>query len=298
MKVAFLCLAHNNISYLEYLAKYCCSDGDYFFVHIDSACTEKASFGSDRVVFISDDIRVRTRWGTIRIVDATLILLKKALETAHFDRFVLISGSDLPLLDKSNFKATISGRKEYVSVWEVVDKKNNARNRNFFRYHNYNSLLTNIGEAQSSGSRIRIHIARLVNSVISLIPNNKLTYDRYAKGSQWWCITNSFAKYVIKKSENLSFRYEFSKMHAPDEIYFQTILINSKFKENSIEASPQCSLKHGIHFIDWGVNSDMPGMKKFSIKDISRAIDENCLFARKVDFNRLGDYVEYICKLN
>jgi hypothetical protein len=36
MKVAFLCLAHDNFKYSEILKKFCESDGDSFFLHVDS----------------------------------------------------------------------------------------------------------------------------------------------------------------------------------------------------------------------------------------------------------------------
>ena len=301
IKIAFLCLAHNNFLYLSSLSKYCCSDGDGFFIHLDRKVKgEKLVSLDDRTILVEDDYRFRTRWGTLGIVNATLKLLELSLQKNKYDRFILISGSDLPLLTKSELKKKLDNSSEYISVWDEVEINRSKGDlaREFFKAHFYNTRITNPGEAYLTQNRFRIHLSRYLNFFLQYLPiRRKYTFSKYYKGSQWWCISAELAAYFIKETETSCLLSQFKHMHAPDEKFFQTLAMNSVFKNNLISKNSQEDLIHGIHYINWGVNSKTTGMTAFTLEKLRDAKKHNAMFARKIN-NDKTPYIKYIKYLN
>ena len=251
MKIAFLCLAHTNFEYLGFLSDYCCSDGDDFYVHFDRSCTNLESVEiNTKSHVLPEDKRKKSRWGTIDIVTATLELINMAVSKGVYDRFLLISGFDFPLVNKKVLKSKIDNNKEYIEIWGCVTKFQKG-NDDFFKRHWYSSKLTNLGEAYVSKSRLRIYVALILLKFIRMIPvGRSFSFDFYCKGSQWWCVTNGMALEFLKYFNTEKVK-QFSSMHAPDEKFFHTIAMNSHYK-NNISTENRGNNKHGIHYIDWG----------------------------------------------
>ena len=301
MKIAFLCLAHNNYQYLSALSDYCCSDGDGFFLHLDINSDIDKSLALNESTFLLDkNRRKRTRWGTFEIVDATLELIKLAVSKSKYDRYILISGSDLPLLDKASLKLKLNSGDNYFSIWDEVQVDNDANrntSREFFSRYFYYSFLTNPGEVYASKNRLRIYSAIVLNFLISLIPRHqKLTFDKYYKGSQWWCITNEMAEHFIVESTNQC-KDQFKYMHAPDEKYFITLAMNSIYEKRIKLNYGQDSLAQGLHYINWGWNSPQKALQVFKLDQIEEAKLIGCAFARKIDVVANDDYIIYLKSL-
>ena len=281
--IAFLCLAHNNFNYLEALSHYYCSDDDGFYLHLDASISETASLELHKnSSILSADERYRTRWGTLNIVQATLALLKKALLDTKYDRFVLVSGADTPLISKQALKEKLANNLSYFSVWQKVSQNEKSlKSKEFFNRHCYNSLLTNPGEAYISQSIMRIYTMLILNKLIAFLPNHKcFSYLTYAKGSQWWCITRELAEYITKQLSNKYVLAQFEHMHAPDEKVFQTIAINSPYiKDISIDDSQE-SPKQGIHYVDWGFQNGTKTLQPFTIESIEQAKSRSDVFGR------------------
>ncbi|MEZ8732908.1 beta-1,6-N-acetylglucosaminyltransferase [Vibrio splendidus] len=299
MKIAFLCLAHNNYDYLSELSNYCCSDGDGFFLHLDiNSSVDKPLDLNEKTFLLDDNCRKRTRWGTFEIVEATLELIKLAVSENKYDRYILISGSDLPLLNKYSLKLKLNSEISYFSIWDEVQVSNNRNTSNeFFTRHFYYSSLTNPGEVYASKNRFRIHSARVLNYFISLIPRHQnLTFDKYYKGSQWWCITNEMAEHIIIESTNQC-KDQFKYMHAPDEKYFITLAMNSIYKKRIKLNYGQASLAQGLHYINWGWNSPKKALQVFNLAQVEEAKLIECAFARKIDVVVNEDYIIYLKSL-
>ena len=112
MNIAYLILGHSNPRALKRLLISLTTQNSTCFVHID----KKVDFNLELInnihnVVVSDQ-RLSLNWGGYSIVAATLLLLKKAFETKHFDRYVLISGDSYPL------KST-----KYIEQFFVRNKK-------------------------------------------------------------------------------------------------------------------------------------------------------------------------------
>ena len=292
--IAFLCLAHNNFNYLEELSHYYCSDNDGFYLHLDANIDKNIQLDFHKnTVTLSDNERYRTRWGTINIVHATLALLKKAMLDNKYERFILISGSDTPLLTKYELKNKLLENYSYFSIWQKNEKSQNTPE--FFNRHYYHSTWTNPGEAYLSKSIIRIYTMLILNKLIALIPNkNKFQYNYYAKGSQWWCITKELAEYIMNQLSDKNVLIQFENMHAPDEKVFQTIAINSPYLENINMDDNRESPKQGLHYIDWGFQNKTYTLQPFTLKDVDQAKNLGCAFARKVEANDIHSFISFL----
>lgn len=52
---------------------------------------------------------------------------------------------------------------------------------------------------------------------------------KYMKGSQWFSITDDAAKYVVSKEKRILLMFSYTR--CPDEVFLQTILYNSQFRD-------------------------------------------------------------------
>lgn len=108
MRIAFLCLAHTGQTYLERVAKYYLSDDDGLFIHIDRRSDLNRERLRDIGAHVLDkQVSFETRWAGFALVEATLKLMKLAADLGY-DRYVLVSGSDIPIKNKLKLKNSLS----------------------------------------------------------------------------------------------------------------------------------------------------------------------------------------------
>lgn len=298
--IAFLCLAHTNFDYLEEVSNYYNSGNDKLFLHIDTKSNSSIlkNLHPDTVLIPEKD-SFRTRWGTIEIVYATLKLLQMAYAQNKYQRFILISGADVPLLTKFELKEKLAKDRSYLSIWsEASSTKKTSVNGEFFKKHFYYTRYTNLGEAFTSKSRIRIHLALILKKLISLIPvKDSFTFDKYYKGSQWWCLTDELTNYLLSELKHAKILQQFNQMHAPDEKVIHSILMNSPYA-NKIEVTQgQATLRQALHYIDWGYSAETISVQEFSIEKLNTAKALGCTFARKIAPNNIGSYVSHVQSL-
>ncbi|MGZ4881652.1 MAG: beta-1,6-N-acetylglucosaminyltransferase [Halobacteriota archaeon] len=266
------------------------NEGSYFFVHVDKKTDDtiydkmlKGVSHYPNVFFLKRHI---CYWGDFGHVLATIKGLNDALDrNIDFDYFFLLTGQDYPI--KSNFYIEELLRKnsgnqfiKYVPIpcdpeygW---DKERGGLDRietwsfrfcnKFFRFPDYNRQLD---------SKIKSFILKIL---VKLIPKRKFPKNlKPFGGSSYWCITKECAEYIsdfIKK--NPAFVRYFKYVYIPDEIFFQTIILNSPFKE--------CVINDDLRCIDWscpGRGGSLPRI--WCEEDITVLSQSNGLIARKFD---------------
>ncbi|MFA0067595.1 beta-1,6-N-acetylglucosaminyltransferase [Vibrio breoganii] len=306
IKIAFLCLAHNNFEYLKELKRYCVSDDDSFFLHVDSKAEfDNKSFRGKNVYLIGNEDRVNTKWGTFSIVEATIKLMEMAKTQCDYDYYILLSGYDIPLRSKTTLKKELEKHHGIISVWNscefnnpksVENLKISCRDVNkymkkriyqeFFHYHNYNFQFMNLGYLQNQPSRVRLYIGVFLKRLLSKLKSNKnFDFKKYYKGSQWWAINESMVDYCLEFNRAEQFHH----MHAPDEKYFHTLLMNSVFK-NQMTVSNGNEFLEGTHYIRW----ESDGMKEIGTENFNLAIASEALFTRKLNINNKEFFINHI----
>lgn len=274
-KNCILILAHKNHNQIMRLINHLKTDFD-LYVHIDKR--NKLNIKSFDNVNVYKEFK--TYHGGVSLVIATLFLIEEAYKN-NYDRYIFISGQDVPLKTNKeiiNFFDT-NKNKEYIS-YESINNSEAMYKEMSFRLNSYNF-----------GKLYRLIFHRNIRELLSNFPLIKrATPKNIYYGSQWWNLTNNAIKYILDYTkQNPNFLKRFNYTWCGDEMFFQSILLNSEFKNDCINDN--------LRYIDW---SEKKGSspKTFNINDyniIKENINNN-LFARKFDENFDNDIINKLYK--
>ena len=235
--------------------------------------------------------RLPVYWGEFSLVQATLLLLRRALESPQNpDYCVLVSGSDYPLRSSG-----------YIRTF--LDKNRGTEFMNLVRVPAPVKPLSRINTLRFSSHR---PVRRFAARVLAKFGLSQRDYRKYlgslepCSGSQWWALTRDACQYTLEFVEHNQHvvRY-FEDMFAPDEAFFHTILGNSEFGFR---------IRRNLHYENWPAQGGHPAM----IKDQDIALfkrqdkvglndvfgDGELLFARKFSddsielLQRMDDIIE------
>jgi len=269
MRIAVLILAHKNLNQLNKLISHLAEDFDVF-VHLDkkSSMKIKELYALKNVFIIK---KYRTYWGSFNLIKATLELIKIAFTKKKYDRYIFISGQDVPI--KSNYeinKFFKDNNNEYIECnklpfkkWNMggldrVSKYHTISNIGFFGFKKYFFKAVNF-------------LIKLLNSFLKIA--RKMDYNFYG-GTQWFNLSNECMSHILEYLQNnpkYLQRYKFTK--CADEIFFQTIIMNLNLMNKIISLS--------LRYIDWISGPEYP--KILRVSDYEKIVKSEMLFARKFD---------------
>lgn len=263
-------MAHDNWGVLKVLLRLLDDPRNHIYLHIDSAASPPKEITdysptASSITFIS---RQSIRWADYSIVSVTLDLLKAATRDGHYDYYHLLSGVDLPLRVGDRFHDFFKSTDvEYVGVvpnevWYSV--------RRLRFYHPFVKL------ARYRKSRILKVLDRLFEYAQRVVGVNRLRahpawliYD----GWQWFSITDLLARHVVAQENEIA--HAFNWAIAPDELFIQTIVMNSSFKDRLYDMR---DLRRGsLRQVDWERGSPYT----YGLADLDELKQSPNLFARK-----------------
>ncbi|KAB7671723.1 beta-1,6-N-acetylglucosaminyltransferase [Bacillus sp. B1-b2] len=273
MELAFLIMAHKNVNQIARLIDKLDSDTSTFVIHFD-AFGDNEEFielremyrHKSNIYFIN---RHKCYWGDISLIKVELECIELLLnENINFDYALLLSGQDYPIKSLSYIKNELQANrgKEFLQYFELPYDgwPNGGYDR--LRYFHINKL--NLRNRHTNALTTFLY---KVNRRIK-IPRSKVDYNFYG-GSQWWCLSKDCLQYISKFLEEDPQYYKFFKyVNIPDEFFFQTIIMNSPFREKVINDN--------LKYIDW-TGPELPAI--FRKKDCDRLLSSSKLFARKFD---------------
>lgn len=283
MKHAFLILAHNEYDVLRLQVSLLDNIHNDIFILIDkkSDMPENIETKYSRIYFLED--RLDIRWGDISVVKAEILLFKFALNFAPYMYYHLLSGVDLPIKPINKILAFfeeewLAGRKEFVGFVKNEEWKDNVE-----RFHLFTRNYKTSGLKGEIYLRCRSYGERVVNTFFHR--DNSLTFK---KGATWVSITEDFCRFLISNEEFILKRFNYTC--CADEIFLQTVLWNSPFKDNiySLEDEYEGCMRE----IDW--NRGNPYVWGENVEeDYAILKKSNKLFARKFS----GKYPEMLDKV-
>lgn len=217
--ICFLIAAHKNYNQTMRLINYLKKDFD-LFVHIDKK--SRLEIGSFYNVKVYKKYKVYH--GGFSQIIATLFLMEEAIKN-NYDRYIFISAQDIPLKSNSQIKEffnnNINDNKEFIS-YENIRNNEGLYKEMSFRLNSYNF-----------GFWYRKLLNRKVREIISNIPFIKRqTPQNIYYGSSWWNLTKNAVSYILKfVEENKKFLERFKYTWGCDELFFQSILLQSDLKD-------------------------------------------------------------------
>lgn len=272
-KHAVLLLAHQNLVHLKQYIEFL-GPNFYFYIHIN----KKAFLTDDEIAELKAHPNVRfisrkylIRWGGTRILKAFLELAKIAIQDDDYAYFHTASGQDFPIKSSEEILKFfyLNQGKEFIEYFPLPTERwdNGGFDRyQFYHFYDLFNVKTSFGKFMI---RLFLKIQKIFGIKRKTINNLPPLYG----GSCWFSITGNCMKYCIEfLTKNPVFMANHEYVFGPEESFYQTIIINSPFKESIINDN--------LFYIDWEFrNGNSPAVLDES--DFFKITNSEKLFSRK-----------------
>lgn len=260
VRVAYVISAYRRPHQLVRLVRRLETPNASFAIHVDRKTPDdvfrQMVDGLDGEASVSFLERHTCNWGDFGHVRATLKGIDHLLSAGPaFDYLVLLTGQDYPLrpaAEVEGFLARADGR-SFISHWPLPHEPWTGRGGldRIERWH-----IVRRGRHMSLPLRRRI-------------PGDLPPFG----GSPYWCLARPLVEHVhaVVRSQPELVRF-FEHVFIPDELFFQTIAVNSAWRESLVDDN--------LRYIDW---SRLPAPAILRRDDFDRLVGSSKLFARKFD---------------
>lgn len=275
MKQAILITAYKNFHHLCKIINHF-DENFCFYIHIDKkskiSMSEIESLKKiGKFVFISQEYK--TNWGGVNHLKCSLLLLKESLKNKELEYFHLISGHDYPIKSSTYFHDFLSKNKgkqflEYFTLPAKVWENGGMERLELFNLHDiinakgkYNVLIGRFNQLQR-----KLGFKRKLNF------NNLQLYG----GGTWWSFSRECCEFISTYVDsNPQFLKKFNYTFCAEEIFYQTLILNSPFKNNVVN-------DHLRHILWEFKNGNVPG--NLDESDYDSIISSTHLFARRFEY--------------
>lgn len=248
-KHAYLFVCHNRWDQLQFLIEVLNDPRNDFYILVDSKATDfdREEFIRNCVskqLFFVDSIDIC--WGHYSLIDAPILLLKAATARAEYDYYHLMSGVDMPLKSQDEIHRFFKENAGYEFI-DFDDFNGSKIADRRLRYYYY---------LQKQVGRKRFSILKLLRDIILVLEiligvNRIKDIQQYvAKGSNWFSITDNFARYIIENEEVV--KKIFTNVYCGDEEFIQTMLKMSPFRDKWYGFKRKDLEYCNLRYLDWG----------------------------------------------
>lgn len=259
-RVAYIVSAYKLPAQLERLLRRLRAPGTTFVIHVDrrtsrSVYTEMVARTRDLdVVFLP---RHRSPWGGFGHVRTSLKGIAWLVESdVAFDYAALLTGQDYPLRSPqaiARFLGAAGGR-SYMNNWALPYPPWDGRG-GLDRLEHWHVITSR-----------RLHLS------LPLRRRIPLGLQPYGGGA-YWCLARPLVAFIYHFArENPAFVRFFEHVFIPDEIFFQTIIMNSQHRGSV--------MNDNLRYLDW---SRDPAPAILTCDDLPALRESPKLFARKFD---------------
>lgn len=276
MQQAILVTAYKNIAHLKEIIDF--FDDDFlFYIHID----KKTKLGKADTLLLSENKKVvflsrkfSINWGGFNHLQSILLLASEAIKNKETKYFHLISGHDFPVKGGEYIKFFISGNygRQFMEHFELPTE--NWPHGGMDRIEKYN--LYDLFNARSRMGKRMIYALLDVQWQFRIKRKLPGQFSRLYGGSTWWTLSADCLNHVFNfLNQNPDFVNRFKYTFCSEEIFFQTIILNSPFRENVVN--------NNLRHIVWQErNGNYPAnLDESDYEDLSAS---DCLFARKFEY--------------
>ncbi|WP_411274162.1 beta-1,6-N-acetylglucosaminyltransferase [Daejeonella sp.] len=267
MKIATIITIYKQPELIERLLRTMEHAGFDFYLHIDKKVdiAEYRYLSNIPNTYILKK-RFDIKWAGYSMIDALTYGMREILKSGiEYDFINHMSGQCYPI--------------KPISL--IYDFFNSHKGSNFLNCETYPSDWWNkaVGRFElyhfPSYSIRGIH--RFSDVLTKFLPRRKLPFDYTLYGGAfgaYWTITSATADHIINYLErNKNVENFFRKTWGPDEVLFNTLVMNSPFCAQVINKN--------YRYIDW--SAGLPNPKILTIDDYENLTDSDAFFARKFD---------------
>ena len=295
MKHAYLILAHGSFGLLKRLIAELDDERNDLYIHVDKKSGAYPEADLRNAVkrsglFFTE--RTSVNWGAYSQIQAELLLLREAAGNANggYAYYHLLSGIDLPLKTQDEIHRFFeeNAGKEFLEC--------GAKGRFLYRIAYYypfqeirgrgalRTLLRQADWKKAIALSPVSFMATIAGAAQRLLFVNRVRKKEsmFFWGSNWFSVTHDFAEYVLSRTAFIE-KY-FSCSLCADEIFMQTLLMNSPFRDRLAESN--------LRLIDWKRGHPYT----FRSEDYGLLMSSGCLFARKFDDEQDPEIIQRICE--
>ncbi len=292
MKHAFLIITHNEPYILDVLLSKLQHPDNTCFVHIDKKVKGKELMHLSKITnkwggVICNTIDVR--WGDYSQIQCELELFEATVNyPVTFDYYHLISGVDLPIQPMSyihQFFEHHPGKLFFRLISDSANQKQIFDKTNYYYFFMFFSK-TAFGKLLDI-----MHIPGLTIKIQKVIGVSRCKHDHINlyKGDQWCSLPHDAVEYLLAHKNYIRKRFRFT--NCPDEIYKQTVLMNSPFQSQVFQ--PETGTQNAaLREIDWKRGTPYV----WRIEDKEFLTNSSNIFARKFSsqYKEIIDYIKEI----
>ena len=267
-KHAYLIIAHKcDFTFLTLLSML---DHPYndIFIHMDK---KNKSYNEQEIESLAKKSkiyhskRIKVTWGAYSQVAAELLLLELAASKGKYQYYHLISGEDLPIKTQDYIHEAFNRINGQECV-DVITDEEAVR----VRVRQYHLLQQKVGNKKNFLNKINKGLVFL-QRIIGIRRSRKVNFY---KGTNWFSITDAFARYVVSQKKWIKKVFKLSL--CADELFLQTLIMNSDFKNSIHERDPEVGVL--FRLIDWKRGSPYA----FRFEDLEEIKNSKRLFVRKI----------------
>lgn len=282
-KHAYLIIAHNEFSILEFLLIALDDVRNDIFIHFDYKCRDIPFLKCINSNLYILPNRIDVRWGDYSQIETEMYLFEYAYlmqkkNNVDYQYYHLISGVDIPLKNQNYIHAFFKRHsgKEFLGFYQGDLSKELRK-----KVQLYHLFPRNFSKNRKLGikSILRALFCRL-QLYVGFCRNNDIELVR---GTNWASITNDFVEFLISQKKEIYNRFHHT--FCADEVYKHTLCWNSSFKTkvyNLDNESLGCMRK-----VNWIITENESFLPSFTMSDYEQLCKSKMLFARKFDMNNV-----------
>ncbi|WP_415326982.1 beta-1,6-N-acetylglucosaminyltransferase [Chryseobacterium sp. MMS23-Vi53] len=267
IRIAYFIMVHHKPNTFKAMFEKIYTRDQFYLIHIDRKAKEEFTEEIQQYlihfpnVYILESINIVA--GGFSIIQAELNAMEFLLNvTAEWDYFINLSGEDYPLKSQNIIRQFLTS--------------NNGRNYLFYydqKFYRPDTL-----------KRIQNHFTELSHKISSLI--YKRTFMEGVTpyiGGKWFIFTRETCSFLTNNKRVIDFEDYYLHTLLPAESFFQTVLMNTIFKDIIVNDDKRASIEKTF-------------FNKNSYQDsfIESLKDSNQLFIRKIDHENSPAILKYI----
>ena len=225
------------------------------------------------------------------VVQATIDAMQH-FSAFNYDYLINLTGQCYPLKSIAKIKKTLAGKKSaFMNAHQIpYAAYGGSGELDRIKYSYYRNPIMDLRDwARNTAHKGKHYESRYLLRLTKFQTNLPYNLRPYT-GSAYFCITKNHVNYILnflsKRPELLKF---YKNSFASDEMVFNTILANSKFKDDIVIDN--------LRYIDWS----KPGEYRLSpavltTDDADKLLQSQALFARKFDTSKDPKILDLIDK--
>ncbi len=276
LKHAYLLLIHENTFVLKRLIQLLDYEYNDIFIHVDKNSKfvnveEIRRWAKKSKVVILKKYKVF--WGTNSISLAEIELLKMAVNTSKYAYYHFLSGADLPIKTQQEIHEFFDANqgKEFIHFGTKQYQQDIA-----CRYVSYHFFSKQLGRKRDPFWRNLETYSLAIQRRLNIDRTRNVSFEFYG-GANWCSITEQFAQYVVCKWKKYSKAFRLTQIS--DELIWQTMIMDSPYKNNLYISDFEDNYKACMRYIDWKRGTPYV----FRSEDLDEILHADEMFARKFD---------------